>query len=169
MFKKIVYILPLFLFGVFRASAAKAVCPVCAVAVGAGVGLTRYLGIDDTVSGVWVGGLTVSLIMWTINWLDKKNIHFKGRKITVWAGFYLLVVAPLYWADIMGHPFNKIWGVDKLLFGVIFGSVIFYLAATLYDYLKKKNNDRAYFPFQKVAMPVGALAILSLIFYFLTK
>jgi hypothetical protein len=31
---------------------AKAVCPVCTIAIASGVGLCRYLGIDDLVSGL---------------------------------------------------------------------------------------------------------------------
>ena len=30
----------------------KAVCPVCTVAIASGVGLCRYLGIDDLISGL---------------------------------------------------------------------------------------------------------------------
>jgi len=41
--------------------------------------------------------------------------------------------------------------------------------ALAYNYLKRRNNGHAYFPFQKVVMPVGSLAILSMIFYFVTK
>lgn len=146
-----------------------AVCPVCTVAVGAGVGLSRYLGIDDTVTGLWVGGLTVSMIAWTINWLNGKKIHFKFRKILTTVFYYLVIVIPLYWTGIMGHPYNKILGMDKLLVGIGFGSVGF-LAGTLFNnYLKKKNNNHVYFPFQRVIMPVGSLIILSLIFWYVAK
>ncbi len=31
-------------------------CPVCSISIGVGVGLCRYLGIDDLISGVWIGG-----------------------------------------------------------------------------------------------------------------
>ncbi|MBU2028952.1 hypothetical protein KJ761_03645, partial [Patescibacteria group bacterium] len=79
-------------FSFLWAGSVQAICPVCTIAVGAGVGFTRYLGIDDTISGLWIGGLTVSIIMWTINWLNKKNIHFKGRKIITTLGYYLLIV-----------------------------------------------------------------------------
>jgi hypothetical protein len=151
------------------ASSAQAVCPICTVAVGAGVGLSRWIGIDDTITGLWIGGLTVSMIMWTIDWLDRKNIHFKERKAIVAIVYYLLIVAPLYWMDIIGHPFNKIWGIDKLFLGIVFGSIVFWSGANWYFYLKVKNNGHAYFPFQKVVMPVSPLIILSFIFYFLTK
>ncbi|EKE11225.1 MAG: hypothetical protein ACD_15C00114G0004 [uncultured bacterium] len=148
---------------------ALAVCPVCTMAVGAGVGFSRWLGIDDTISGVWIGGLTVSMIMWTINWLAKKNIRFEGRDVVVIAAYYLLIVAPLYWMDIMGHPFNTLWGIDKILIGTIIGSALFFLSSFWYEILKKKNGGHSYFPFQKVAMPVLALVLSSTIFYFLTR
>ncbi len=150
-------------------SSAQAVCPVCTIAVGAGVGFSRYLGIDDTISGLWIGGLTVSMIIWTINWLDKKNIHFKGRKILTTVGYYALIVVPLYFMKNIWHPLNTLWGINKLLLGIILGGIFFFGGVKYYDYLKEKNGGKAYFPFQKVVMPVSSLLILSLIFYFLTK
>lgn len=146
-----------------------AVCPVCTVAVGAGVGLSRWLGIDDTITGLWVGGLIVSLIIWTISYLEKKKIQFFAQRFLVVLGYYLLVLMPLYWTEILGHPYNKLWGVDKLFLGIALGSVVLALSAWGYFKLKEKNNGRPYFPFQKVIMPVGALLILSIIFYFLTR
>ena len=41
--------------GLFFAIPAKAICPVCTVAVGAGIGLSRWLGIDDSITGLWIG------------------------------------------------------------------------------------------------------------------
>lgn len=148
---------------------AFAICPVCTIAVGAGVGFSRYLGVDDAVIGLWIGGLTVSMIMWTINWLNKKKIKFYGRKIITTLAYYGLIVIPLFYTGIMGHALNKMWGVDKLLIGIIFGSVFFFIFALGYQYLKKRNNNHAYFPFQKVAMPVAPLIILTIVFYFITR
>lgn len=151
------------------ASSVKAVCPVCTVAVAAGVGFSRWIGIDDTITGLWIGGLIVSMIMWTVSWLDKKKINFRGINTITTLGYYILVIAPLYWMDIIGHPFNKIWGMDKLILGIIFGSITFFVGGIWYYRLKAKNNGHAYFPFQKVVMPVSPLIILSIVFYFLTK
>ncbi|MCX6763391.1 MAG: hypothetical protein NTZ97_01490 [Candidatus Moranbacteria bacterium] len=151
------------------ASPAQAVCPVCTVAVGAGIGLSRWLGIDDVITGLWIGGLTVSMIMWTINWLNKKKWHFKGREIYSILGYYVIIVLPLYFMKSVWHPLNTLWGINKLLLGIILGSVFFFAGAVYYNYLKKKNDGHAYFPFQKVAMPILPLIILSLIFYFITK
>jgi len=148
-----------------------AVCPICTVAVGAGVGLSRWLGIDDSIIGLWIGGLIVSMIVWTIAWLKSKNISFKGLGLITTISWYLLTIIPLYFMDIIGHPLNSLCncGLDKLLMGVIVGSLGFWFAAEWYFYLKEKNNGRAYFPFQKVVMPISPLVIMSIIFYLITR
>ena len=156
------------LFLLLFALPAKAVCPVCTVAVGACVGLSRYLGIDDAISGLWIGGLIVSMIAWTIDWLNRKNIVFYGRKILTVIAYYAAIIIPLYFKDIAGHPFNKLWGADKLILGIILGSLAFLLAVFFNSWLKKKNNDKVFFPFQKVAVPIIFLLILSFVFYAIT-
>lgn len=146
-------------------AAARAVCPICTVAVCASVGLSRWLGVDDTITGLWVGGLAVSLIIWTVDWLNKKNIRFMGRKPLIAAGYYFLIIWPLYHYNMIDHPLNKLWGVDKLLLGITLGSISFIIGILINNHLKKKNNNQVYFPFQKVAMSVGLLVILSLALY----
>lgn len=54
-------------------SKAYAICPLCTVAVGAGVGVSRSLGIDDVIVGLWIGGLLVSSSMWLFEWLKGKK------------------------------------------------------------------------------------------------
>ena len=165
MFKK-----PLFLFlfltlGLLIPGLSQAVCMVCTIAVGAGVGLCRWLGIDDLISGAWIGGLIVSMIVWFLDWLDKKGIKFKFRRLIIIVLFYFIVLSPLYLMGIMGHPLNKFWGIDKLLFGIITGSLVFIVSVCLNNFLKKKNQGKAFFPFQKVVLPILSLIIVSLIFY----
>lgn len=145
---------------------AQPVCPICTIAVAGGVGLCRYLGIDDLISGTWVGGLIVSFILWTIDWLNRKEIHFLFRKIIISFFFYLIVILPLYWLGIMGHLLNKFWGIDRLLFGIISGSIAFLIGFWLDNFLRKKNQGKVFFLFQKVVLPILALIITSLIFSF---
>jgi hypothetical protein len=145
---------------------ALAVCPVCTVAVGAGLGLAEWLGIDDSISGLWIGALIVSMSIWTINWLNRKNIRFKGRKILVFLAYYAIIILPLWFKGKIGHPFNKLCGIDKLLFGIILGSVLFVAAAALHSYLRKKNGGKSYFKGQKIAVPMALLLIASIILYY---
>ena len=170
--KKIsIYLLFIFAVNFLFAKKALAVCPICTIAVGAGVGLSRWLGIDDVITGLWIGGFIVSMITWTESWLDKKNIRFKGRIFVNVLGYYLLIVIPLFYSGIIMNPLHALCacGLDKLLLGIIVGSFGFWFGASWYYYLKEKNQGRAYFPFQKVVMPISPLIILSIIFYFLTK
>jgi hypothetical protein len=145
---------------------AHAVCPVCTVAVGAGLGLAEYFGIDDSISGIWIGALIVSMSLWTINWLDGKNIRFKGRKILIFLGYYVIVVLPLWLKGKIGHPYNKLCGIDKLLFGIILGSILFAAGVIFHNYLRKRNNNVSYFKGQKIAFAIAPLVIASIVLYF---
>lgn len=148
---------------------AYAVCPVCVVAVGAGMGLSRKLGVDDTITGVWIGGLTLSIVMWNINWFKKKNIKFPGRNILTFLFYYVLIAVSLRWADLLGTGAKKFAGLDKVVAGVISGTLFFAFGNYYYEYLKNKNNGHAQFPFQKVVVPVTSLIFISIVFYILTK
>jgi hypothetical protein len=150
---------------------ALAVCPLCTVVVGACLGISEWLGIDDAVTGIWFGGLTVSMIIWTIDWLERKNIKFKFRAGVTIVSYYLLMIVSLYYQRIIGQPLNQLSSclLDNLMFGFVSGSIAFYAGVVWYEFLKKKNNNKAYFPFQKIVMPVVPLIILTITYYFLTK
>ena len=154
----------------FLPSTIYAICPVCTIAVGAGLGLSRYFGIDDVISGLWVGGLILSSSLWMANWLHKKELKIKIHilNFTVAAVFYLITLVPLYFTGIIGHPYNTIYGIDKLLFGTTIGSIVFLLSLRL-DKMARKYYGRQFFNYQKVVFPVSALIILSLIFYTVIK
>lgn len=156
----------IFLFNVVKV---YAVCPICTIAVGAGIGLAQWLGIDDTITGLWIGGFTISLIVWTITWLTKKNIRFIGRKPLIAIGYYVLILVPLYYKGIIGHELNKLWGIDKLLLGIIIGSILFAGGSIWYEYLKKQNGGKSHFRLQKILMPIAPLIIMSFVFYCITK
>jgi hypothetical protein len=150
-------------------SVAHAQCPICTFAVIGGVGLARWLKIDDSVTGLWVGGLLVSTSLWTINWLKTKKWNFIFDQYLIPILYYAMVIIPLYHYGIMGHPLNTLWGIDKLLLGTIIGSIFFWAAVLRYAEIKKKNNGRTQFPFQRVVLPVGTLLVLSLIMFLVTR
>jgi len=126
-----------------------------------GVELSRWLGIDDSVTGLWIGGLTVSLILWTIDWFNRKNIRFWGKKIIIALGYYALIVLPLYFLNIIRLSLPRYetfcgCGLNKMLVGIVAGSIAFYIGALTYDILKEKNNGHAHFPFEKSSSPSPA-------------
>ena len=78
---------------------------------------------------------------------------------------YALGLLPLWYGGIVGHPFNVILGIDKILFGTALGS-IFFLVGMWADKKVRQIKGKQLFPFQKVVFPVLALAIISLIINF---
>lgn len=146
----------------------KAFCPVCTIAISAGLGLSRYLKIDDSLSGVWVGALLMSSSLWFANYLKKK------KKNTLWSipfaiFLYASTFIPLHYYNITGHPNNQLLGMDKLIFGSIVGTVIFPFTAMIHKKLKKDNGGKSYFPFQSVAVPVVILLLVDLAIYVIIK
>ena len=153
------------------AGKAEAVCPVCTVAVGAGVGLSRWLGISDLITGLWLGAFLLSLALWAVDWLGKRKIRSPFAKFAVILAGYAMAIVPLYYAEITAHPIDFLRSAtqDKLILGIIEGSAVFFFAAKLYEFLKERNNGRAHFPFEKIALPVIFLLFFSLAFHFITR
>ena len=153
--------------GIFSPLISQAVCPICAVTIAGGIGLSRWLKVDDLISGVWLGGLTLTFVFWSLAWLKKKNINFPLKEIIISFAFYSFIILSLYFGKFIGAPYNKLWGVDKLLLGIFLGSSAFGLGVATNYFLRKKNNGQGHFPFQKVIIPILFLLVTSLIFYFI--
>jgi len=145
-------------------------CPVCTVSVIAGLGISRLLGIDDTISSIWIGGLILSLSFITITWIAKKWPKFNPKYYTVptFVLMYLFVLIPLKLDGTIGIVGNTILGIDKIIFGIFVGSVTLFIGALL-DKLQRKKFEKIFFPYQKVIFPIVALIISSVIFYYITR
>lgn len=150
------------------ASSAFAVCPVCTVAVGAGLEGARLLGVDDVITGIWAGGLTLSLFFWTAGWLKKRGVKSAFWQIVVPFVVYYGLLALVYMLPGVEFGINTLWGMDKFLLGIIVGTVAFYAGARWYVSIKRKNGGHAKFAFQKVVVPLSFLLIATLVFWLIT-
>ncbi len=151
---------------------AAAVCPVCTIAIGAGLEGMRILGVKDVLTGIWAGGLTVSLIGWTANYMHKhgvKNIFWYILNIV----FYVGLLAGVYFFPahnpIVKWWDNCMWGMDQFLLGILVGAITFVVMEIWYLHIKKRNGGHALFPFQKVVMPFVGLLIMTGIFWAIIK
>lgn len=154
----------------FLAQSVNAVCPVCTIAVGGGVLLSRYLGVDDLIIGVWVGGLVFSLGLWMATYIKKEFI--KGQRWILTLVFWGLTVWGLEKAGFVGHPISKIFGFDKLLLGMILGSIAFLVGYGIDGFMRrhnKKEAGKALFPYQKVVMPLTLLIIMTSVSFLILK
>lgn len=153
-----------FLTVLFCTFACYSVCPVCTVAVGAGLEGARLLGVDDVITGIWAGGLTLSLFFWTVSFLKKKGINNLFLQIIF---PFLIMYSMLFLVYLLpGVNFGQftLFGIDKFLLGTIVGTVSFYFGARLYIKIKRENEGHAKFPFQKVVVPLSFLVFSTAVF-----
>ena len=142
-------------------------CPVCAVAIVSGLGISRMLGISDNVIGVWTGAILLAISNWLILLLKKKNINNMFLNILIYIIDYLLIL-PLYLGETPQIIFNlnKILFIDSFLFSVLIGSLTLLASSKLYYYMKAKNG-KAHFPFEKVVLPIISLIVVSIVLNYL--
>lgn len=145
-------------------------CAVCTVAIAGGLGISRMLGVNDMVIGVWVGAILLAFSQWTAYWLETKNIKNIWVKILCYLGWYALII-PLYLGKEPNIIFNfdRVLGIDSFVFSIIIGSLVLLGSVKLYHFMKEKNKGKPHFPFEKVVLPFASLMIASLLFYLTTR
>jgi hypothetical protein len=142
---------------------ALAHCPLCVAGAAAGVTLTRWVGIDDSITGVWIGALLGSISFWLYGFLLGKKIKWLNKyRIWLKPAIYILVFGSTLWSFYAFGLVIRMWqifGIDKLTFGMLAGALLFYII----DLLKIKH----YFPYQRIVISLGSMLILSLGIYIL--
>ena len=138
-------------------------CPVCTIGIAAGVGLSRWLKVDDAISGIWIGALILALAIWTWRWLYKKKTKkpLIGLALLTLA-WWLLVFIPFYYIGLLKGCMT-ILGINRLVFGSIVGVIIATMGILWDKYLRSKRGGKAAFPYQKVILPLSLLILGSLI------
>ena len=144
------------------AAAANPACPICTIAIGAGVGVAEQLGVPTAVVGIWAGALLTLLGYWAAKFCDSRGWNFPGRNALL-IGLSVAMIGFAYVGDLDYSPV-WIWNVlylDPIIFGALVGMVVFILVEKLYEFMKRKNGGHAHFPFERVVLPVVALALCS--------
>ena len=143
------------------AAHANPACAVCTVAVAASLEIAHYLGVDDSVVGVWAGAFLALLGYWMIVWFERKKWRFAGRDFLL----ITLSVAMIGFMYVSKLEYNPqpilVFFLDPFLFSVILGALTLILSNHFYQWMKKKNGGHAHFPFEKVVLPVVILFLLS--------
>jgi len=148
------------------AAVANPACPICTIAIGAGVGVAESLGVPVAIVGLWAGALLTVLGYWMAKFCDARGWKFWGRNALL-IGLSVAMIGFAYLGDINYTP-EWILGfiyLDPILFGAIVGMIVFILTEKLYEWMKRKNGGHAHFPFERVVLPVVALALFSLLFW----
>jgi len=143
-------------------------CPLCTAATIIGVGVTRSLGWDDSIVGVFVGAMIVSSALWVNNILKKKNIGGNAllRISSITLATFVLTLLSFYFAGLFG-PANtyRIFGMEKITFGTLSGAAVSIIAFFASNELKRKNKGKVLFNYQTIALTFGALIFNALLFW----
>ena len=145
-------------------------CPLCVAGAVVGVTLTRWIGIDDSITGVWIAALLGSMSFWFYAWLISKKVkQIEKYKTILKPLIYVLVFGSTLWSFYKFQliiRMTQIFGLDKLTFGMLTGSLLFYLV-DIGDNLLIKKAGKVFFPYQRIVFSLGSMVILSLTIYIL--
>src|SRR3989304_774758 len=163
--KKLI-VLPLGLIAfLVNAPVALAHCPLCVAGAGAGLTLSRLLGIDDSITGVWLAAFLGAVSFWTETALIKdKELKLTLRPL-IYIGIFLATIWSFYKFNLIVKH-GDIFGMDKLTFGMLVGGVGFYLVDIVDDLIIKKKG-KVFFPYQRIIVSLGTMLLLSLGIYIL--
>lgn len=144
------------------AAFANPACPVCTIAIGAALPITRRLGVPDAVVGLWAGAFLAIMGYWIIKFMSRRGWDFPGRNAIVLA-LSVATIGFAYIGTVKYNPCNYFGfiNIDPLLFGAVMGAILFVVTEKVYDWMKEKNGGHAHFPFEKVVLPVIVLAVTS--------
>lgn len=151
-------------------SAVSAHCPLCVAGAAAGITLTRWIGVDDSITGVWIAALLGAMSFWVYSWLLSKKIKFVEKyQLAIKPSIYLVIFLTTLWSFYKFRliiRMSQIFGLDKLTFGMLTGGVLFYLVDILDD-LVIKRNGKVFFPYQRIVISLGSMLFLSVNIYIL--
>jgi len=147
--------------------AALAHCPLCVAGAGVGLTLSRLLGIDDSITGIWLGAFLGAMSCWATRALGRRNKIFFHPVVDLI--IYILVIVSTIWSF---YKFNlvvkhgDIFGYDKLTFGMVIGGALFYIQDFVNDAIIKKRQ-KSFFPYQRIVVGLGVIVLLSVGMYVL--
>ncbi len=177
--RKIFFIFLIVLAGLISVPLVSAHCPLCTGAIGAGAVAAKYLGIDVSIIGLFVGAFGISTGLWFNKWLNGKlkKKYFKFQDHAIVFGSFLLTVIPLkgavsdniylplFWFGELGSLFNRIYWINKLIIGSVIGMAVTLLAFHIHNTVKRAHG-KVLFPFQGIAFTLIMLIISGATMYF---
>src|SRR3989338_1586455 len=123
-------------------------CPLCTATTIIGVGVTRSLGWDDSIVGVFVGAMIISSALWFNNFFKKRNIGGNAflRIGSITVATFVLTILSFYYAGIFGPATTyRIFGMEKIIFGTLSGAVVSFAAFFASNEIKRRNEGKILF------------------------
>jgi hypothetical protein len=142
------------------ATPAYAQCPICIVTVGGGMLIAKKLGVDDLLVSIWISALNTAISFWLATKFNNKFLK-NGHLLTII--LFATTIAYFQFTGQVGHPSNRLLGIDKIIFGQTLGMIVMMIANHSYLKLKTKLGHTP-FPYAKVVFPLASVLIFTLAF-----
>lgn len=142
-------------------------CPLCVAGAGVGLTLSRWIGLDDSITGLWLAAFLGTMSFWIYPSFMRK-IHKPGW-FWLKPAIYILIFASSIWSF---YRFNlvirmeKMFGLDKLIFGMVTGGVVFYLVDEINNLIIRLKG-KVFFSYQRMVVALGSILLLSFLDYYL--
>jgi len=140
-------------------------CPVCVVTVGGGMLIAQKLGVDDLLASIWISALNVAISFWLASVIKQKFLK-NGYLLT--AITLLLTLIYFKVTDQIGAPNNQLFGIDKIIFGQVVGTITMITGNNFYQFVKAKLGH-APFPYAKVVFPLFIVLFVTILFKLIFK
>lgn len=146
---------------------AYAHCPLCVAGAAVGLTLSRWIGVDDSITGLWLAALLGAISFWSYALLVRKikKTNWLFLKPTIYVAIFASTLWSFYKFNLVVRM-EKMYGLDKLTFGIIVGGVAFYLIDVVND-LIIKIRGKSLFPYQRMIFSLVTILGLSVIDYIL--
>lgn len=142
-------------------------CPVCIVTVGGGLLIAKKLGLDSLLTALWISGLNVAISFWFVSFIKKPK--FLKNPLLWTVIMFVSTYAYLASTKQMYHKNDTFMHVDKVLVGLIAGTLVWLLGIGIDKLIRKYNKGKVLFFYQKVIVPLALLIVTSGIFSLLIK
>jgi hypothetical protein len=162
--KKLAFSIPVASMGLVLASPVYAHCPLCVAGAGVGLSLSRVLGIDDSITGVWMAAFLGASSFWISNSIKKTYIPYQAA--TIYVVIFITTIYSFYRFGLINEHNGLIYNLPKLTFGLLLGGVVFYLIDIGNKYIKQ-TKGKVLFPYQSIVFMLGGMIILSIGVYIL--
>ena len=136
--------------------------PICAIGIVGGLGISRWLGIDDITLGLWIGALILSVSIQLDMYLSKKGKSFPYSFWVIFLGTSALSFLPIL-KTITSDPACMFFGLPRVICGSILGALTLFLVDKANNFIIDKHNKKVYFYYQRVIIPIIGLIILSMV------
>lgn len=147
-------------------------CPLCTAGAGAAAAGAALLGVKLEVIGLLIGAFAAALGFYIANRIKKQ--YFPHQKWVIVISTFLLTVLPLlplfesytsftvYLYGDLGTPLNRVYLIDRFLFGSILGGGVMVTIPYISGGITKLRKDRR-FPYQSLSVTFLTLVALSVI------